>query len=77
MHVRGTYAMTRAAWPHMRAAGYGRVLLITSVNGLYGQFGQANYSAAKMGIVGFSKTLAQEGEKRNIKVNVVAPGAGT
>ena len=43
----------------------------------YGQFGQANYSAAKMGIVGFSKTLAQEGEKRNIKVNVVAPGAGT
>ena len=77
VHMYGTFAVCHAAWPIMREQEYGRIVNITSVNGLYGQFGQANYSAAKMGIVGFSKTLAQEGEKRNIKVNVVAPGAGT
>ena len=77
VHLYGTFAICRAAWPIMREQEYGRIVNITSVNGLYGQFGQANYSAAKSGIVGFSKTLAQEGEKRNIKCNVVAPGAGT
>jgi len=77
VHVRGTFAMTRAAWPHMRAAGYGRVLLITSVNGLYGQFGQANYSSAKAAMVGLAKTLAAEGEPKNIRVNALAPGGGT
>ena len=71
VHMYGTFAVCHAAWPIMREQEYGRIVNITSVNGLYGQFGQANYSAAKMGIVGFSKTLAQEGEKRNIKVNVV------
>ena len=77
VHLYGCFAMCRAAWPLMRDQEYGRIVNITSVNGLYGQFGQANYAAAKSGIVGFSKTLAQEGEKRNIKCNVVAPGAGT
>jgi multifunctional beta-oxidation protein len=61
----------------MRAQKYGRIVNITSVNGLYGQAGQTNYAAAKMGIVGFSKALAKEGSRVNIKVNVVAPGAGS
>jgi len=77
VHLYGTYGICRAAWSHMREQKYGRIVNITSVNGLYGQRGQANYSAAKGGIVGFSKTLAKEGATKNIKVNVVAPGAGT
>jgi NAD(P)-dependent dehydrogenase (short-subunit alcohol dehydrogenase family) len=77
VHVRGSFAMTRAAWPHMRAAGYGRVVLITSVNGLYGQFGQANYSSAKAAMVGLAKTLAAEGSGKGILVNALAPGGGT
>jgi len=77
VHLQGTRNMVKAAWKTMSAQKYGRIINITSVNGLYGQFGQSNYSAAKMGIVGFSKTLALEGAKKNIKVNVVAPGAGT
>ena len=77
VHVGGAFAVTRAAWPHMREARYGRIVLITSVNGLYGQFGQANYSSAKAALVGFAKTLAAEGAGRNIKVNALAPGAGT
>ena len=77
VHVRGTYATTRAAWPHMRAAGYGRIVMITSVNGLYGQFGQANYSSAKAAMVGLAKTLAAEGSGKGILVNALAPGGGT
>jgi len=61
----------------MRAAGYGRVLLITSVNGLYGQFGQANYSSAKAAMVGLAKTLAAEGSGKGILVNALAPGGAT
>merc|ERR1712166_1177451 len=71
-HLYGTFSVCKAAWGAMREQEYGR-----TVNGLYGQRGQANYSAAKGGIVGFSKTLAKEGVSKNIKVNVVAPGAGT
>ena len=77
VHAKGTYAICKAAWPHMREQRYGRIVNITSTSGLYGNFGQANYSAAKMAIVGLSFTLAKEGAKRNIKVNVVAPGAGS
>lgn len=77
VHLWGTVATCKAAWKSMNEQGYGRILNITSVNGLYGQFGQTNYSAAKSGIVGFSKSLALEGAKANIKVNVLAPGAGT
>lgn len=76
-HLQGTFAVTHAAWPHMRKQKYGRVILVTSVNGLYGQFGQTNYSSAKSAMVGFGKSLAKEGAKLNIKVNVVAPGAGS
>ncbi|TMW55957.1 hypothetical protein Poli38472_008605 [Pythium oligandrum] len=77
VHLQGTYAVTHAAWPHMRKQKYGRVILITSVNGLYGQFGQTNYSAAKAAMLGFGRSLAKEGAKQNIKVNIVAPGAGS
>lgn len=77
VHLYGTKAICKAAWKTMIAQKYGRIVNVTSVNGLYGQFGQSNYSAAKMGIVGFSKTLALEGAKKNVKCNVVAPGAGT
>ncbi|RHZ33306.1 hypothetical protein DYB31_007947 [Aphanomyces astaci] len=71
------FAVTHAAWPYMRGQKYGRIVNITSVNGLYGQAGQANYAAAKAGMVGFTKALAKEGVRSNIKVNVVAPGAGS
>jgi len=77
VHLYGTKATCKAAWPIMNKQKYGRIINVTSVNGLYGQFGQSNYSAAKMGIVGFSKTLALEGARKNIKCNVIAPGAGT
>ena len=61
----------------MRKQKYGRIVNVTSINGLYGQRGQVNYASAKAGIVGMSKALAKEGKSRNIKVNVVAPGAGS
>ena len=61
----------------MRKQKYGRVILITSINGLYGQFGQTNYSAAKASMTGLGKSLAKEGARSNIKVNIVAPGAGS
>lgn len=77
VHLFGTFAVLHAAWPHMRRAGYGRVVLITSINGLYGTYGQANYSSAKAAMVGLAKTLAIEGKKPGIKVNALAPGAST
>lgn len=76
-HLLGAMAVCKAAWEPMSKQKYGRIVNITSVNGLYGQIGQANYSAAKSGVVGLSKTLAKEGAKNGIKVNVIAPGAGT
>jgi short-subunit dehydrogenase len=77
VHLQGAYAVCRAAWPHMRKQKYGRIINVTSTSGLFGNFGQANYSAAKMGVVGLSTTLAKEGAKSNIKVNTLGPGAGS
>ncbi|PIE34799.1 MAG: short-chain dehydrogenase [Ilumatobacter coccineus] len=77
VHLSGAYHVTSAAWPHMRDQGYGRVVCTASGAGLFGNFGQANYGAAKMGLVGFTKVLAIEGAKANIKVNAIAPVAKT
>lgn len=77
VHMRGTYTITKAAWPHMNTQKYGRIVNITSAAGLYGNFGQTNYSAMKMGIVGFSLASAREGASNNIRVNIVAPLAGS
>jgi len=76
VHLYATRNVCHAAWKQMRKQKYGRIVNITSVNGLYGQFGQTNYSAAKSGIIGLSKSLAMEGKKYDIRVNIVAPGAG-
>ncbi|MEM5516069.1 acetoacetyl-CoA reductase [Henriciella sp. AS95] len=68
------FNVTRQVWEGMRERGWGRIINISSINGQKGQFGQANYSAAKAGLIGFTKALAQEGAKKGITVNVVAPG---
>lgn len=77
VHLRGTFSLCHAAWPIFMKQKYGRIINTTSAVGLYGNFGQSNYSAAKAGIIGLSKSLAIEGSKHNIKVNIIAPNAGT
>jgi NAD(P)-dependent dehydrogenase (short-subunit alcohol dehydrogenase family) len=77
VHLMGSVYVTHAAWPIMRARAYGRVVLTSSSSGLYGNFGQTNYSAAKLALVGFMNTLRLEGQKYNIMVNSLAPVAGT
>ncbi|KIW16976.1 hypothetical protein PV08_04167 [Exophiala spinifera] len=77
VHVHGAYKTTRAAWPHMRKQRYGRIINTSSAAGLYGNFGQSNYAAAKLALVGFTKTLAKEGAKYNITSNVLAPAAAS
>ncbi|GAA4471057.1 SDR family NAD(P)-dependent oxidoreductase [Phytohabitans houttuyneae] len=77
VHLHGTIGLTRAAWGVMRERRYGRVVMTTSVAGLWGNLGQANYSAAKAGLVGLGRTLAIEGARFGIQVNLISPGAAT
>jgi NAD(P)-dependent dehydrogenase (short-subunit alcohol dehydrogenase family) len=77
VHVMGAVHCTKAVWPIMQAQNYGRVVMTTSSSGLYGNFGQANYGAAKMALAGLMQTLSIEGEKHNIRVNALAPTAAT
>jgi len=77
VHLVGTYYCCKAVWEGMRERNYGRIVLTTSASGLYGNFGQANYGAAKAGMVGLMNVLAEEGRKNNIRVNTISPTAAT
>jgi NAD(P)-dependent dehydrogenase (short-subunit alcohol dehydrogenase family) len=77
VHLKGAFHVIRPAWVEMREAGYGRILVTTSNSGILGNFGQSNYGAAKLGLVGLARVLAQEGTGYNIKVNALAPIART
>ena len=77
VHLKGTFLVSQAAFGHMKEQGYGRLVHTTSAAGLFGNFGQSNYSAAKMGIVGLSRTLSVEGARSGILSNVIAPVAKT
>jgi NAD(P)-dependent dehydrogenase (short-subunit alcohol dehydrogenase family) len=77
VHLRGAFHVTQPAWEHMRSQGYGRIVNTSSGAGVFGNFGQTNYGAAKMGLVGFTRVLAVEGAKSNIKANAIAPVAKT
>ncbi|MBI2734687.1 MAG: SDR family NAD(P)-dependent oxidoreductase [Aquabacterium sp.] len=77
VHLMGAVYGTKAVWETMKAQGYGRIIFTTSSSGLFGNFGQANYGAAKMALVGLMQTLALEGEKYNVRVNCLAPTAAT
>jgi len=77
VHLKGMFSVTKAAWNLFREQGFGRVVNTASGSGIYGSFGQANYATAKLGVHGFTQTLAKEGEKRNIRVNTIAPVAAS
>ena len=77
VHLNGTAYVTHAAWPLMYAQNYGRIVLTSSGSGIFGNFGQSNYGAAKMGMLGLMNVLALEGANHNVRVNTLAPGAAT
>ncbi|HAR30032.1 MAG TPA: 3-oxoacyl-ACP reductase [Gammaproteobacteria bacterium] len=77
VHLMGAVNVTKAVWPIMREQKYGRIVMTTSPSGLYGNFGQTNYGAAKLGLIGFMNTLKIEGAKDNIHTNAIAPVAAT
>lgn len=77
VHLMGSVICSHAVWPHMRAASYGRILMTTSPSGLFGNFGQANYGAAKTALIGLMNVLQIEGEKHGVRVNCLSPGAAT
>jgi NAD(P)-dependent dehydrogenase (short-subunit alcohol dehydrogenase family) len=77
VHLMGSFNCTKAVWETMRKQNYGRIIMTTSSSGLYGNFGQSNYSAAKMALVGLMRTLALEGATHGIRVNCIAPTAAT
>ena len=77
VHLNGTAYVTHAAWPIMYEKNYGRIVMTSSTSGIYGNFGQANYGAAKMGMLGLVNVLSKEGASKNIRVNALAPAAAT
>jgi NAD(P)-dependent dehydrogenase (short-subunit alcohol dehydrogenase family) len=77
VHLVGPAICSQAVWPHMRAANFGRILMTTSTSGIYGNFGQANYGAAKTGLIGLMNVLQIEGAKHDIRVNALCPSAST
>merc|ERR1719446_2007990 len=77
VHLRGVYKCTKAAWPHMLKNQFGRIINVTSAAGVYGNFGQVNYSTAKSGILGFTKSCALEGAKKNVLSNAICPLAAS